>query len=156
MENKLQNGNEKNFGKLANNAKRGLLKSAENLEIPISSGYSKAQMGSQEYKEILANLRSLKDIELKQGKDFLSMKERLQYFGRLDYDMVKATVFRENWETALEESGINNFENYKLLESKLKRIKNPKNFYELIKKSDVAMDLFLYYKQRRRISIWRI
>ena len=141
---------------LIKNAERGLLKSAKNLEIPLKSGYSKAQMGSQEYREILANLRSLKDLELKQGKDFLNMKERLKYFGRLDYDMLKATIFRENWEYALEQSGIKNFENYKLLEKKLNRIKNPKNFYEFIRKSDVAMDLFLYYKPRRGISIWRI
>lgn len=61
-------------------------------------------MGSQEYREILANLRSLKNLELKQGGDFKRMKERLEYFGTLDYKMLKATVFRENFERALEES----------------------------------------------------
>lgn len=32
------------------------------------------------------------------------MKERLEYFGSLDYKMLKATIFRENFEKALEES----------------------------------------------------
>ena len=47
-------------GELANlqrNASRSLRESAKKLESPMSSGYSKAQMGSQEYKEILENLR---------------------------------------------------------------------------------------------------
>ena len=43
----------------------------------MKSGYSKAQMGSQEYREILANLRSLKNLELKKGGDFSRMKERI-------------------------------------------------------------------------------
>ena len=48
----------------------------------MKSGYSKAQMGSQEYREILANLRSLKNLELKKGGDFTRMKERIAKYGR--------------------------------------------------------------------------
>ena len=75
------------------------------------------------------------------------MKERLEYFGSLDYKMLKATIFRENFEKALSESGAENFENYDLLKKKLNRIKNPTNFFEFIKNSNVFMDLFEYYKE---------
>lgn len=137
-------------GELANlqrNASRSLRESAKKLEIPMSSGYSRAQMGSQEYREILANLRSLRDLEIKTGGEFRTMKERLEYFGSLDYKMIKATIFRENFEKALSESGAENFENYNILKKKLKRIQNPRNFYKFIKNSNVFMDLFEYYKE---------
>ena len=75
------------------------------------------------------------------------MKERIEYFGTLDYPTLKATIFRENFEKALEESGAKNFENYSLLEKKLNRIKNPENFYKLISQSNVMMDIFEYYKE---------
>lgn len=114
----------------------------------MKSGYSKAQMGSQEYREILANLRSLKNLELKKGADFTRMKDRITKYGNLDYKMVKATIFRENFMEALEQSGAENFENFSLLEKKMNRIKNPINFYEFIKKSNVFMDIFDYYKPR--------
>lgn len=129
-------------------AERGLKESAKALEIPMKSGYSKAQMGSQEYREILANLRSLKNFELKKGGDFTRMKERIAKYGNLDYKMVKATIFRENFMEALKQSGAENFENFSLLEKKMNRIKNPINFYEFIKNSNVFMDIFDYYKPR--------
>lgn len=103
-------------------------------------------MGSQEYREILANLRSLKNLELKKGGDFTRMKERIAKYGNLDYKMVKATIFRENFMEALKQSGAENFENFSLLEKKMNRIKNPINFYEFIKNSNVFMDIFDYYK----------
>lgn len=107
-------------------------------------------MGSEEYRKIVANLRSLKDLELKSGSDFIRMKERISKYGNLDYKMVKATIFRENFMYALEQSGAKNMENWNILEKKINRIKNPINFFEFIKNSDVFMDVFVYYKPRRR------
>lgn len=124
------------------------MRSAKKLEQPMKSGYSKAQMGSQEYREILENLRSLRNFENKRGRDFLTMKEHLQYYGSLDYKMLKATIFRENFERAIEEGGFKNLENYDIFQKKLNRIKNPINFYEFISKSDIFMDIFIYYKPR--------
>ena len=40
-----------------------------------------------------------------------------------------------------------NMEGYDLLMEKLNRYKNPVSFYKLIKKSNVFMDIFLYYKE---------
>lgn len=131
-----------------------LKKSAKVLEKPISSGYSKAQMGSIEYQKILANLRSIRNLEQKQGKEFGSIKERIKKFGNYDYTYIKATIYRENWMKALKESGAENFENYDVLMRKLKRIKNPLNFFKLIQKSDIMSDIFLYYKPRQRYSLY--
>ena len=137
----------KELQKQINIASSELRKSARVLEKPISSGYSKAQMGSIEYRQILANLRSIKNLELKRGGDFISIKDRIKKFGNYDYTMIKATIYRENYMKALEESGIMNFENYRLLEKKFNRIKNPINFFNFIQNSNVMSDLFLYYKE---------
>lgn len=60
--------------------------------------------------------------------------------------MIKATIYRENFMTALEAS--KNMEGYELLVKRLNRIKNPVNFFEYIQKSDSFSDIFLYYKPR--------
>lgn len=134
------------LGKQVKIAERGLRREAKKLEIPISSGYSKAQMGSRAYQEILSNLRTLRNLEFKKGKELISFKERLAKFGNLDYRMLKATIFRENFMTALIQSGAENFENYSLLAGKMKRIKNPIKFFEFISQSNVFSDIFDYYK----------
>lgn len=174
------------LGKQIRIAKRGLKSTIAELEKPYSAGFSKAQMGSTEYREAQANLKSLekaeeeikpsnyqkglqkaelhkealkeirniKEMEIKKTGDFIRLKDRLQTYGTLDYKYMKATIFRENFEKALEESSFKNMENYKILEDKLKRIKNPIKFYEFIKNSNVFMDIFEYYKPRGRYSLW--
>ena len=59
--------------------------------------------------------------------------------------MVKATIYRENFMKALENS--KEMEGYDLLVKRLNRIKNPVNFYNYVRKSDVMSDIFVYYKQ---------
>ena len=103
-------------------------------------------MGSLEYREILAQIRNLKQLEIKKGQDFIRLKERVAQLGNVDYQMIKATIFRENFMKAI--NGSSNLEGYDLLMKKFNRIKNPEKFYELISKSDVFSDLFMYYKPR--------
>jgi len=40
------------------------------------------------------------------------------------------------------------YKNYKLLLNKLKTIKNPIEFYQFVKQSDILSDLFLFYKDK--------
>lgn len=127
-------------------AERNLKKEAKEFEVPVSSGYSKAQMGSLKYKEIVAQIRSLKKLEKKSGNDFVRLKARIKKIGTLDYDMVKATIYRENFLYAL--GFAENMDGYNLLTRRLNRIKNPVNFYNFVKKSDVFSDIFEYYKPR--------
>lgn len=130
-----------------NIANRRLQRELKELEKPYSSGYSKAQMGAIEYKEILAQIRNLKELEKKSGYEFTRLKDRIHSLGTLDYETMKATIYRQNFMTALEESSAN-LEGYDLLLKKLNRIKNPINFYNFIKQSDSFSDIFLYYKPR--------
>lgn len=170
---------QKELGKQINIAKRGLRATIKDLEKPFSSGFSRAQMGSEEYREaqanlsslkkaekiikpsnykkgegkanyyknILENMRHLKNLEIKRTGEFTRLKERIEKYGSLDYKYMKATIFRENFERALEESGAQNFSNYEVLKNKLGRIKNPENFYKFISQSNVLMDIFEYYKE---------
>lgn len=126
------------------NAERNLRQEAKELEKPTSSGYSKAQMGSLLYREIVAKLRNLRKIEQKSGRDYKRIKQRLNEIGALDYNMVRATIYRENFEYALSFS--EKMEGYDLLLRRLNRIKNPINFFNFVRKSDVMSDIFVYYK----------
>ena len=116
------------------------------LEKPGKTGYSRIQMGSQQANSILATIRSLKKIEDKSGYDFNRIKIRIEDLGRKDYKMIKSIIYRENFMYAV--STNSNLEGYDLLLKKLNRYKNPINFYNYIKQSDVFSDIFLYYKPR--------
>lgn len=116
------------------------------LEKPGKTGYSRIQMGSQQANSILATIRSLKKIEEKSGYEFNRIKIRIEDLGRKDYKMIKSIIYRENFMNAV--STNSNLEGYDLLLKKLNRYKNPINFYNYIKQSDVFSDIFLYYKPR--------
>lgn len=106
----------------------------------------KHRCGSLQYRQIVARIRNLKKLEQKQGRDFVNLKNRIKYYGNLDYNMVKATIYRENFMYAFSFS--KNMEGYEMLLSRLNRIKNPVNFYKFISKSNVFSDIFEYYKPR--------
>lgn len=116
------------------------------LEIPGKSGFSRREMGSVEANQILASIRSLKKLEEKTGYEYNRIKIRLQDLGSSDFKMIKSIIFRENFMKAVET--YSNLDGYDLLIKKLNRMKNPINFYKLIKNSDVFSDIFLYYKPR--------
>lgn len=103
-------------------------------------------MGSLEYRNILAQIRNLKQLEQKRGLEFTRLKDRINKLGNVDYKMIKATIYRENFMNALQAS--KNMEGYELLLKRLNRIKNPVNFFEYIQNSDSFSDIFLYYKPR--------
>ena len=116
------------------------------LEIPGKSGFSRKEMGSIEANQILASIRSIKKLEKKAGYEYNRIKIRLQDLGSSDYKMIKSIIFKENFMKAVET--YSNLDGYDLLIKKLNRLKNPINFYNLIKNSDVFSDIFLYYKPR--------
>lgn len=94
--------------------------------------------------EINAQLNNLKSWQNKKGFEFNKMKSRLQNIGTLDYEIKKASVYKENYMNSMREA-FSNFENFEILENKLKTIKNPKSFFKYIQQSDYLSDLFLYY-----------
>lgn len=94
--------------------------------------------------EINAQLNNLKTWQNKKGFEFNKIKSRLQNIGTLDYEIKKASVYKENYMNSMREA-FSNFENFEVLENKLKTIKNPKSFFKYIQQSDYLSDLFLYY-----------
>lgn len=124
--------------KLERNATRRLkneLASIDKIEKPYTT---------QREIEINAQLNNLKSWQNKKGFEFNRMKSRLQNIGTLDYEIKKASVYKENYMNSMREA-FSNFENFEVLENKLKTIKNPKSFFKYIQQSDYLSDLFLYY-----------
>lgn len=124
--------------KLERNATRRLkneLASIDKIEKPYTT---------QREIEINAQLNNLKTWQNKKGFEFNKIKSRLQNIGTLDYEIKKASVYKENYMNSMREA-FSNFENFEVLENKLKTIKNPKSFFKYIQQSDYLSDLFLYY-----------
>ena len=126
-------------------AKRRLNKELAELEKPLDTGFSPKQMGYIEYQEILAQVRNIQKLEEKQGYEFTKLKNRISNIGRLDYEEMQATIFRQNFMKAFEEA-YQNFTGYSYLKSKFENVRSSRDFYKLIKKSNVFMDIFVYYK----------
>lgn len=109
------------------------------------SGFSRAQMGSNEAKELIRTLESFKNIETASKETLKNMKTRLKIFGASDYDMKKAMIYKENYMTMLEKTYAN-FENYDKLVEKLNSYENPLAFWEFIKDYELLRDIEYMYE----------
>lgn len=102
-------------------------------------------MGSQELRQLEAQLKNLNKLEMKKGFDFKTIKWRIQNMGSLDFSMRRAIVYRENYLKTMEK--YSNLDNYELLMNKLKSFSNPMQFYEFVKNDELAVDLTLQSEQ---------
>ena len=100
-------------------------------------------MGEERISEIQATL-DLLDSSYDSLYNFNKRKRQLDFIGRSDYETAKNKVFMQNFLKAAE--NLQNFKNYDVLMKKIKSIKNPNKFYEVMKKSTILMDIFLWYK----------
>lgn len=100
-------------------------------------------MGDTEYKRLKRTKASIEDLFNRSGSEFARTSGRTLLWGRKDYDLYRAEIFRESFMNSLKK--MSNYDNYELLVSKLEKIENPIRFYEYIEKSDILSDLFLYY-----------
>lgn len=101
-------------------------------------------MGEERISEIQTTLKMLDD-SLESLEDFKKAKKPLKIYGREDLDLRKAQIFMENFKYSA--NYLQNFEHYKILKDKINEIKNPLKFYEVFKKSNILMDIFLWYKE---------
>jgi len=128
------------------NRLRGELK---NLSKVNEQGISRVQMGSERVREIEAQIRNLNKLEKKTGWEFQSLRRRIQSSGTMDYTYRKALVYQENYLKEMEK--YKNFDNYELLEQKLKSLKNPISFFDLVSENELTGDLTYqsdqYYSQ---------
>lgn len=128
---------------------KSLEKKEEGLKI---STLTKGELRRDIHKQALSEIRNIKEMEIARTGDFIKLKDRLSKYGSLDYKYMKATVFRENYEYAMEEAGFKNFPNYEVLKNKLDKFTNPISFYNFIKKSNVMMDIFIYYNPNDNVK----
>ena len=109
------------------------------LNEPLESGYSRAQMGSRRVKELQAELKSLKQIEYKKGYEFKRLSTKIKNKGTSDYEMRKSIVYRENYIEEMKK--YSHFEGYEQLMEKLESIKNPIDFFDFVSKNELTQDL---------------
>ena len=103
-------------------------------------------MGDRQFKQLMRTKESIEDLFNRTGSDFRRTRERTLMHGKLDYDLWRASVFRENYMNALQE--MSNYNNYELLVNKLNSIENPIQFYNYVRQSNILSDLFLFYKDK--------
>lgn len=120
-------------------ASRRIQKELAELNEPLESGYSRAQMGSRRVKELQAELKSLKQIEYKKGYEFKRLSTKIKNKGTSDYEMRKSIVYRENYIEEMKK--YSHFDGYEQLMQKLESIKNPIDFFEFVSKNELTQDL---------------
>lgn len=97
------------------------------------------------------NIENIKKLETLKEGNFKDAVARIHRIGVKDYELRKLIQYRENYYKALEE--IENYKNFRKFKKMIDRIKDPKEFYEIIQKSSTMSDLFIYYKGNEGIVI---
>ena len=124
--------------------KRGVSMLTEKARFIIESDVN--VMGDREFKQLLRTKESIEDLFNRTGSEFERTRRRTLSWGKTDYDLWRASVYRENFMNSLKE--MSNYENYNLLRDKLESIENPIKFFEYVQQSNILSDLFLFYKDK--------
>lgn len=98
-----------------------------------------------QYLEIVENLRDLKQFREDSGMSYMTYKQTINKLGNIDYNLIKATIYRQNFEYALD--SFKDFEGYELFKNKLERVKNPMYFYKFTRRSEYFKDIFIHYRE---------
>lgn len=99
-------------------------------------------MGEERISEIQETL-ALLDASLDNLENFQKSRQRLKIYGRENLNLYKSKIFMENFKKSVEE--LSNFDHFKDLKNLMNSIKNPEKFYDVMKKSNILMDIFLWY-----------
>lgn len=124
--------------------KRSVIRTTDKARLIVESDIN--VMGDKDFKQLVRTRESIEDLFNRVGSDFRRTAERTLAWGKTDYELWKASIFRENFMNALEE--MSTYRNYNLLHDKLNSIKNPIQFYNYVRKSNILSDLFLFYKDK--------
>lgn len=103
-------------------------------------------MGDVEFKQLMRTKQSIEDLFNRTGSEFRRTAKRTLRWGKSDFELWRASVYRKNFMSALSEMA--NYDNYDVLLKKLEKIENPIKFYEYVQQSDILSDLFLFYKDK--------
>lgn len=120
-------------------ASRNIKARIKELNIPKYDGFSRVQMGSIEYRELINTLKSFEKLNILRGFEYNRLRERINKYATSDLKMKKSINYRENYINEMKK--YSHFDNYQLLMEKLNSIKNPINFYEFVSQNEFAGDL---------------
>lgn len=126
-----------------NLAGENLLNELDEINRKRAESGNNLKMGEERVSEIQSTLAVL-DNSLDDLESFKKTRNKLKIYGREDIDLYRKKLFMDNFKTAVQ--GLQNFEHYDLLKKRMNELKNPAKFYEVMKKSDILMDIFLWYK----------
>lgn len=124
--------------------KRATVRITDQARMIIDS--DKNVIGDVEFKRLLRTRESIEDLFNRSGSEFKRTKTRTLAWGRNDFELYRADIFRQSFMKALEE--MSEYENYDLLIKELESINNPIMFYNYVKQSEILRDLFLFYKDK--------
>ena len=127
-------------------ARNRAIRTLESEKASITLGMKWKGMGDERIDQINATIRHLYRLEESTGSAFTGGATLITKLGSFDRGLNEAEQFRVNFMNALEE--LSTYDNYELLKNKLESIKNPEQFYEYVRNSEVLSDLFLYYKDK--------
>ena len=96
-----------------------------------------------------STLKTLKNYDKKTGDELRYAIERIKKIGNVDYEIKRAQTFRDNFMKTFE-AGLSSYENYDLFKKQLDSIKNPKDFYDYVSKSEFLMDSFVLYDSKAK------
>ena len=125
---------------------RRLQRELKELSLPLKTGFSRIQMGSERAKEIQATMKSLKTLEQRKGYDFERLKRRIEFLGTSDFTLKQSYVFRQNFMNELNELRKNSPE-FQRVYDYFNDIKNPIEFFNTTQRSEVLQDFFVWYQQ---------
>lgn len=120
-------------------ASRSINNKIKELNIPKYDGFSRVQMGSIDYRELINTLKSFERLDKLKGYEYKRLKERINKYAQSDLKMKRSINYRENYINEMKK--YSHFDNYQLLMEKLNSIKNPINFYEFVSQNEFTGDL---------------
>lgn len=101
-------------------------------------------MKSEAISQIEKNIENIENLENLKGISFKNALKRVKTKGIKDYDLYRQTQYMANYLKALKDKQFKTFSNYKLFYDYIKKLR-PDEFYELINKSTIMSDLFIWY-----------
>lgn len=120
-------------------ATKRLKKELAPYNIKDESGFTRAEMGSTQARNLVAQIRNLRKIETAKGSEFSRLKSRLHNIGRADYSTKRGITYRENYIEEMKK--YSHFDNYEKLEKFFETYKDPDTFFEKMSVNINVQDL---------------
>lgn len=90
-----------------------------------------SKCGSEEFRKLEAELKSIQNVFKKRGKEFQKTVSTIENIGSSDYEIRQALLYRENYLKMFEQ--FKNSEYYEAIVKKIKSYENPLTFFNKIK-----------------------